>query len=392
MRYNEDMGRRINGDGNLYFDRSRNRWRGRYRVLSPYGRHVYKYVSAQTKKAASKELEASIAEYERNGGLVDSSISLADYLELWLSTVVREQLAPGTAAGYEGHVRNHLIPLLGNVSLVSLNLFTIQKAFNELKLRGMHPTTMRRVKATLSSALNYAVRAGFLPTQVNPASFVAIPGQRRAQTEVLDPHQLRLLLHVTADDMPFGMLFRLAAITGLRAGELAGLTWSDIDFERGLLRVERTIQRVKKTWVVAPTKNASSQASVVIDPGTLALLKAYREQQQFYVLATTEWTKLGVLFLSRHGTPLHQSTVLAKLRSYCEPLGLPAIRVHDLRHGLATMLLEAGENPKVVSEALRHSSVSTTMNTYAHVTKGRKRTAIEAIALELDSADLEVSA
>jgi integrase len=384
MLYNDDMGRPANHDGAISYDESRKRWRGRVQISREAGVPRYRNVSGRTKKEVSEKLEALREQSKREEGLVDAASTLESFLEIWLKEVVEPYRASGTYQGYAGHVRNHIVPLLGKERLADLPLMKVQLAFNELHKQGMHPTTLRRVRATLASALTYAGRAGYIPPGVNVARHLNLPTASKTAFPVLDQPELVALLRACENDMPYGMLFRLAAVTGMRASELAGIRWAHIDLKEGLVSVEGTMKRAKAQWKLSPTKNAASVGILTLDDRTVEMLRIYKEQQVFFVREETAWTDLGVVFLNAKGRPLHQATVVKCLRRYCAELDLPPIRLHDLRHGFATMLLEAGENPKLVSEALRHASVSTTMNIYAHVSKGHTRRAVQALADGID--------
>jgi integrase len=179
----------------------------------------------------------------------------------------------------------------------------------------------------------------------------------------------RFLATVKANADHLEALYLVALTTGLRQGELLGLHWDDVDLERGRLVVRRQLQRVKdKGLVEAEPKSATSRRSVSLTPLAIEALGRWRTRQKGdRLLAGERWQVTPYVFTSTVGGPIEPTNVSHRFRATIERLGFPTIRFHDLRHSCATLLLAAGQHPKLVQELLGHSQNTLTLDTYSHV-------------------------
>jgi integrase len=197
----------------------------------------------------------------------------------------------------------------------------------------------------------------------NPAALVDPPKPARRAPTVWTATQLRAFLAGVGADR-LATLYQLAAATGMRRGELVGLGWVDMHLDDEYLTVQRA-------------KTAAGRRRVELDPATVAALRAHRKRQAAERLAFgAGYRDHGLVFTRPGGEPLNPDAVLLAFKRRAARLGLPVIRFHDLRHGWATLALEAGEHPKVVVEQLGHASVKVTLDTYSHVTPGMQRGAV----------------
>jgi integrase len=250
---------------------------------------------------------------------------------------------------------------------------------------GLSPKTILNVHRTLHRALRDAVRWDLLPRNV--AEDAQPPHAGRAKMRVWEPEQIRRFVDEVRGDRFYAM-WLLAATTGMRRGELAGLRASDVDFRHG--RVNPSAPRVSVDGQVreSETKTQAGNRSMALDPTTLAALREYvstwREERRL----------LGqggrLLFVWPDGTPLHPDTMTGLFRKHMAAAGLPAIRLHDLRHSYATAALKSGVSPKIVSERLGHTNVAFTMQTYMHIIPGMDEQVaneVAALILGTDRAD-----
>jgi integrase len=217
----------------------------------------------------------------------------------------------------------------------------------------------------LSSALRQAVRWQLLA--VNPADAVRPPRPERAPLRVPTATETRKLLE-RARATPYEVPLLLAATTGLRRGEVLGLRWSAVDFDAGVARIVSTLQKVNgEVRFVAP-KTDRSRRTVSLPRSTVERLRRHRkEQAERRLLLGAAWHDLDLVVDRGDGEHLDPDTFSHGFTRLATASGLPTMRLHDLRHAFATTLLAAGVHPKVVSEALGHSSVAFTMDTYQHV-------------------------
>ena len=231
--------------------------------------------------------------------------------------------------------------------------------------RGLSARTVKATHAPLRSALENAVKWRLIPN--NPAKLVDLPKQARKERLVFNAEQARVFLEYAAHDR-FNTLWVVLLTTGVRPGEALGLKWEDLDGDR--LRIRRSLTRTPNGgWELTEPKTPQSRRSVTLPTSAVTSLAAHRAAQ------ARDRLRLGpgyqdqdLIFCTSHGTPLDMPGVTRRhFYPLLEAAGLPRIRVYDLRHTCATLLLAANAHPKIVSERLGHSSVTLTMDTYSHV-------------------------
>jgi integrase len=293
------------------------------------------------------------------------SISVANYLDGWLARVVIQSVKPKT---YESarlnveRVKRHV----GRARLEALTPAAIQQLYGSLLESGLSRRSVEQVHEVLHRALRQAMQWGLLVR--NPADAVSVPRPRSREMETLTEAELRQLFAATQEDR-LHALWVLLGTTGLRIGEALALSWDDLDLEAGRLVVRRALQRQRNAGLVfVEPKSAQSRRTVYLASGTVDALRGRRElerrERQF---AGGEWREHGLVFCTLTGGPLEHSTVTYGFQKALRSAGLRRIRIHDLRHTAATLLLKNGVHPKVVQEFLGHSSITLTLETYSHV-------------------------
>jgi integrase len=245
--------------------------------------------------------------------------------------------------------------------------------------------TVRYVHAVLSKALADAERKGLVTRNVaRLASPPKRSATRAAEMTAWTPAELAAFLDRTTDHY-YGPLVRVAAMTGLRRGELCGLRWSDVDLDGSVLVVRQTVQLVAGRIVIGDVKTARSRRRLDVDEHTVAVLRAHRTRQLKLRLAVgAGWRDHGLVFTAPDGQPLNPDTITQWFDRTVRRTELPRIRLHDLRHTHATHLLAAGVNVKIVSERLGHASVAFTLDAYGHVMPGQQASAAAAVAALVD--------
>lgn len=346
----------------------------------------------RTQREAQKAMRAALHELD-SGALVEASTKpLGEYLREWLKGE-RLRLRPGAYDAARLHVDVYIAPRLGDVALKALTRPRVRSLYAELResgrLRGgggLSAKSVYNVHRTLSRALDEAVEDRLLVR--NPAKR-AFSAPESPVMPTWSAAQLRRFLDAVAGDRLYG-LWRLAATTGLRRGEMIGLRWVDVQLEAGRLSVVQ--QRAKGAGTVAagPTKTKRSRRLVPLDRVTVDALREHRDRQDD---ERRLWNDLymehGLVFCLENGAPLHPDAVTSRLRRITKRLGLPWIGVHGLRHSYATLLLEAGVHPKVVQERLGHSSISVTLDVYSHVIPSMQGEAADLGAALLDGTEDE---
>jgi integrase len=339
-----------------------------------------------TKAEAEAELDRLRARSGR-GEQVEVRQTTGDWLTYWLAektkttgaSAVGKPIRPTTARVYRQHVEQYLIPKLGHVVLNQLRSEHISAAYDELlaERTTMGPTTLRRVHACLSSALNAAVKARRL--DFSPAQHVHLPDATRPKVQPWQPEQLGAFLdHVAGHRL--GSLYLVMAATGLRRGEALGLRWSDVEIDAGLIVVRRQLIQLGRGVEFGPIKTRSGEDRIVeLDRGTLGVLLEHRLRQDS---ERAEWGSAylddGLVFAKDGGEPLSPEYVTKTFTRLAAAAGVPHVRLHDLRHGAASLRLAAGVDIAAVSKMLGHSSISITADTYSHLLRGVGRQAAEA--------------
>jgi integrase len=293
-----------------------------------------------------------------------SRLLLGEYLTgTWLPSI-RAKVAPSTAVSYAQNLA-HVAGRIGHVRLDALDAPTLDTLYADLEAGGLARSTVRLLHTQLHRALADAVRWDLLVR--NPSDLVDPPKPARRVLTTWTADQLRAFVAGVAEDR-LAALWQLAAASGMRIGELAALEWPDVHLDGQYLTVRRS-------------KTASGRRRVELDPATIAVLRAHRRRQAEERLAFgAGYRDHGRVFIRPSGEPLNPDAVSLQFKRRAARLGLPPIRFHDLRHGWATMALEAGEHAKVVAEQLGHASVRVTLDTYSHVAPGIQREAVTRVA------------
>jgi len=368
--------RRANSEGTVFFDERRQRWVAQITVPDPvHGRTRRISRVARTEREAIKLLQRLRQEHDEGRLAHGRPPTLARFLAEWLEGR-RPSLRPRTYDGYSTVIRSRIVPVLGHLTLDKVTPAALAAAYGQLLARGLAPRSVVHAHRLLHRAFEDAVKWGLLPR--NPCDLVEPPHAPRPAIHPFTVSEVATLLAACADD-PIGPLVTVAVLTGLRLGELLGLQWGDIDWERGELSVVRAVQRVTgRGLVVVEPKTASSRRRVPLPPQALEALRQQRRRQAAQRLAAgPAWADGQWVFTTAVGTPLDPSDVHAAYRRLLARAGLPPRRFHDLRHTTATLLLTDGVHPKVVASLLGHSTIQLTLDTYSHVTPTLAREAAE---------------
>lgn len=307
-------------------------------------------------------------------------LTVGMYLDEWLWG--KQALRPSTHASYETHVRRYLSPALGQLPLGALRHLHVERMYRNLAEaecgRALSNATMRRIHATLMSAMNAAVRRGLI--ERNPAATVELPKQIRPVMQAWTATEFAQFLAVIEGDR-LHLLFVMLGLVGLRRGEAVALRWSDIDTERGSMWISRSAVRVKDQTVVGPPKSKTSIRTVALDEETLRRLRWHGARQRLHVLvATGEKREPDLVFTTREGEALDPAWVSRHFDRLQRQAGVRRIRLHDLRHTSASIGLASGESLLEVSRRLGHSSISVTTDIYSHISPEVAKASAERLA------------
>lgn len=330
------------------------------------GRRIYKsFTFTGGKNEARAELDHLLHAQKKGSETKESNQTLNEYLDRWFDQYDGNHYAPSTFANYVGIINYDVRPIIGQVKLSELKPLHIQKVLNAMKSRDVCSNTRRRLYSVISTALDSAVQWGTL--EENPAVHVQIPRREPKEMRVLTREEARAFLAVT-DKGRWAEYFRTSINTGMRPGELTGLRWGDIDFENLIISVQRSLVwkgfGQADGWMLAPPKTERGRRQIAI-PQSIAqlLLRLKRQQDDYRRRMGSRYDDNDFVFTNRQGRPLYRKTfVRSVFKVALVKAGLPrVIRLYDLRHTCATLLLKSGEHIKVVSERLGHANVAITL-------------------------------
>jgi len=356
-----------NGEGTIRSKpRADGRWEARY-TADVDGVWKRRSVFGRTKAETSRKLRAALSARDAGANPTATKETVAGFLASWLKGA-ESTLRPRTAMAYRQVVRDHLIPGLGHVLLARLRPEQVQAMHAAMLTKGRSPKTIANTHGVLHAALQQAVRWRLIPANV--AGLVRPPRRPRPEMHVLAPEQVRALLDAAdAAQDQHAALWALALATGLRQGELLGLSWPDVELARGLLHVRRSLTHLPSGDVFGEPKSASSRRSVRLGAGIVDRLARHRAKEAETALREgRSYDLAGPVFRRADGRPLSASIVLKAWHRALERSGLPLLRFHDARHSVATTLLARGLSPRLVADVLGHANVSTTLAVYAHST------------------------
>lgn len=341
------------------------------------GKRRQKWVTVKgTKRDAERVLAETIAEIERGTYIEPAKMTVAEYLDRW-SDACRAGVRLSTHLGRLQAIR-HWKAVLGSVPLARLTPLDVQRALACLP-EGLSDSSKRTYFTVLKAGLSQGVKWGLLPR--NPAQGVKPPARKAREIRVWDEEQAVRFLEV-ARSTRYYALFYLALATGMRIGELLGLAWDDVDLDGGAIQVRRAIATCV-AHAGAPAwqepKTTAGRRRVPIGAQAVEVLRQHRRAQlEERLRAGPDWRDYGLVFCNQKGGPLFNMNVHKAFTACCKRAGVPRIRLHDLRHTHATLLLRQGVHPKVVSERLGHASVKITLDIYSHVLPDTQEEAVRA--------------
>lgn len=366
--------KKANGSGTIR-KRADGRWEGKYTLgYEPKtGKLIRKSVYGKTQKEVRLALSKIVSEMDSGTYAEPSKMKVSQWLDEWLASYTMNS-KPATRSAYEEHIRVHIKPSLGDIPLKQLSTRDIQQLYtNLLKERELSPKTVRNIHGVLHRTLEQAKLLGYI--RVNPADAAVTPRVEKKQVETLDAEDIGKFLAAIRGTKYEYPLF-VAVFTGLRQGELLGLTWDCVDFEHGMLLINKQHNRVKgdTEFRFASLKNDKARVLTAADE-VMEVLKLQKERQTAWAAALGDgWSNPDhLVFTMEFGRYINNKILYQNFKRIVRKLGKPDLRFHDLRHTYAVNSLRAGDDIKTVQENLGHATASFTLATYAHATPGMKR-------------------
>lgn len=369
--------RRGHNEGSIY-QRSDGRWVAS--VTLEHGKR--KDVYGATRREVAERLVKLQRDIQSALPVVNEALKVDQYLNEWLKTI-EPHLRPRSYIRYVAAVKLHIIPTVGGLKLAQLTAQHLEKLYAAKLKEGQAPGSVARIHAVIHKALADAERLELV--QRNVASLARSPQPEKKEMRTFTPEQAKFFLESIQGE-PLEAFYVLCLTTGVRRGEALALHWRDVDLERGTISIRYTLQDLKGgEFAFSPPKTERSRRFVKLTQLAIGALKRQRARQvETRRTAGEFWQEQDLVFTTEIGGPLRGNHILQRdFEPICKRLGLPRIRLHDLRHTLATLLFVQKIPAKVVQEMLGHSDISMTLGVYSHVLPDMQAEAAESLDILL---------
>ena len=344
------------------------------------GKRKQQWVTVRgTKKQAETRLAELLNQMDTGGFIKPTKETFGSFLQRYLDDYISTQIRATTLEAYQQRGK-HLIDGLGHIPVSELREEHIHKYYRE-KSKTLSPGTLIKHHNLLRSALSQGVIWRTLTRNV--AEAVKPPKVSRKEMRALTGPEVHRMLEA-CEDTAWHSIFHTLTWTGLRRSELLGLRWKDVDLILASLRVVQSVQRLNTgEFIVQEPKTASGRRMIALSPASCLVLREHREKQEAdATLLGRQLAEDDLVFSHPDGSPRDPSTLTLAFRRLTRRIGLDGVRLHDLRHTMASLYLEQGVNPKTVAERLGHASVTITLDLYSHCLPGVQ----EAAAVQFDTA------
>lgn len=367
-------GRRLRGhrEGSIYHRKD-----GRWCAEPPHVDGKRKFLYGKTRAEVARKLNRALEDIERGLPVPDDRLTVKGWLTHWLEDVARPGVRDSTYRSYKNLVYAHLIEELGRVKLVRLTPPDIERMMARRRAAGQTPANVAKMRTVLRRALTVAMQHGLIYRNV--AALTSPPRVEKHEPRPLTIDEFKRFI-AALDDDPLRSLYLVDVTTGLRLGELLGLDWSDVDLDEARLTVRQQVRRVPGQGIqVLRPKTSASRRSAELPQIAVAALREHRRRQVADRLQLgNAWigSPLGdFVFTTPLGTPLDPSNISHRYKKVLTRAGLADRRFHDLRVTFGSLLIDQGEDIKVVSELMGHASIALTSSTYVLVMDRRRKEA-----------------
>ena len=350
-----------------------------------------KSFSGRTKgevRAKRREYDAAVA----NGTYCEpTKLTVGEWLGYWLKEFKYRYVEPSSYDFYESKVRVHLIPNIGSVRLQELNTLQIQSMINILVMK-LSATTIQNIHLTLNQALEKAVDIGYISK--NPAKQCTLPKKKKDKKyKAFKQEEISKIMKSINYDNSFGVIVMLAFATGLREGEILALTWEDFDFENKCVSINKALSHIKVRdeigepikvdnknigqLIVKQPKTESSIRVMPLPANIIPILKKHKlKTAEINLRNGIPVNDENLAFPTSKGTKIYPNNLCVQWKRFLKRAGVNYLTFHSIRHTYTTILTEKGGSIKTIQELLGHSSISTTLDIYTHVSGDLKKSTV----------------
>lgn len=379
----DNMARGAQGNGTIR-QRKDGRWEARITVgRNPStGKQIQKSIYGKTQAEVSKKLRELCKEVDDGIYKEPVKYTVKDWAEIWLNEYTGN-LKPLTVKQYTTYINNRIVKNMGSVKLTRLDTPIIQRFYNQLTKEGLSPVTIKNIHSILHSMLETAVEVGYMRT--NPSNICKLPKSEKKQIKPLENADISKLLEALKGDK-YESLYTVDLFTGLRQGELLGLTWDCIDFKKGTMYIYRQLQFNKGSYYFTSLKNGKTR-TIALAPYVLNILRNQKAwQAECQLKSYGMWNnKDDLVFTNELGGHLTQNYTYRHFKKIVSGIGIPDARLHDLRHTFAVSSLQSGNDVKTVQEALGHHTAAFTLDVYGHVTEEMRKASADRLETFINS-------
>ena len=378
--------RKSNHEGSIYKDKQ-GRWRGVISLPSVNGKTKKKYVYGKSKKEAVEKMNEILTQLRTSTYIEPCRITLYEWLCTWLETYCKNAVRITTYINYETYIHKHIKDTIGGHRLCNLNTLIIQEFYNEKSRNGkldgsggLSPKTMKNMHNMLHHALDKAVQLDMIAK--NPSDYTALPKRKKTEMRFFTVDEQKQLQEAIKGHR-LEMAILLSLYTGIRQGELLGLTWKHVHLESNhcsYIRIVQSVNRTKSSYdsdigktklSIQEPKTPNSIRTIPLLPDIAEKLREYRIQQEHY-FTSNGLPETDFVFTTKTGNLVDPRDFQRDFKQLLKKKKIREINLHGLRHTFATRALESGMSAKTLSKILGHSSVGFTLDTYAHVTDALK--------------------
>ena len=350
------------------------RWEARYTLgIDPgTGKQIQKSVYGKTQKEVRQKLTAITAEIDSGTYQEPCKMTVNEWLDIWLKDY-QIGVKDSTAYLYERQAKLYLRPALGNIPLETLKAHTVQRLYNSLSQEhdgqpALSAKTIKNIHGVLHKALQQAVLLNYI--RYNPTTACVLPKIVKKEIHPLTDQQTAQLLNLLKGSK-YEIPLTVDLFTGLREGELLGLMWDCVDFDKGTILVNKQLHRSQKKgegYYFAPPKNNKSR-TIRPAPYVMTLLRQQKlVQTQMRLAAGPAWQESGLVFTNEFGRYISLRAVFDCFKRTVRKVGLPNLRIHDLRHTYTVNSIRAGDDIKTVQSNLGHATAAFILDVYGHFT------------------------